>query len=90
MMRTGPPDDRGALRGRAHFLFDNEGCCLFTAPVQPRLRVDRSLYFSVADVLLMSNLMREMSAGREDWLTDWLAGRRGSGKGKGTDGVCSV
>lgn len=88
MMRTGPPDDRGALRGRAHFLFDNEGCCLFTAPVQPRLRVDSSLYFSVADVLLMSNLMREMSAGREDWLTDWLGAghgreweREGDGRG---------
>lgn len=57
------------LRGHAHFLFDTKKkSCSVCLPVQPRLRVDRkSLYFPAADVLLMSPLMWEMSAGREDW-----------------------
>lgn len=102
MMRTGPSDDRGALRGRAHFLFDR-GNLLFVyqcSQVSEQIGALFVLFvlfclpLPVADVLLMSlspGEGNECRLGTTDWLAGWAAGHTGgSGQGKGTDGVCTV
>lgn len=86
MMRTGPSGDRGALRGRAHFLSflsDEERCCLFTSAVTSPCRSEAfspllpfCFFPCVADALLMSLFRGGASAGRKDccWLTGWAQG----------------
>lgn len=59
----------GLLRGHAHFLFDTkkELLRLFTSATASPSRQEEPLFSLLLTVLLMSPLMWEMSAGREDW-----------------------
>lgn len=98
MMRTGPPGDRGALRGRAHFLSflsDEERCCLFTSTVTSPCRNEAFPPFSlslflcvVADALLMSLFRGRECRAERLLLADWLGAGHGSvvGKGRGWTG----